>query len=313
MSTPSSTGQAQPAQALLREGLALLLTLVIGALLVALIVFAPQSFANFGYNTAGGFPTYIASVRGFFGGLLQGRLAAPAANPGAWRLLTEAARRTVELLVASMLVATPLGIAWGGLMASVRRRGVRALLFGLNTLMLSLPTVAVLLLAIEAVANITLRTGVQLTYVQGYGLDKHLILPAGTLVLRGAAYLARALQIAHDDVLRQEWIRAARARGLSGLVLWRRHVLPALRLPAIGALMGMLRVMVSGIIIVEYISGWNGLGRRMIDFEPNAGARPENAIAVAAALVLVVVFVLLDRAGQLAQRFADPSLRGRPK
>ena len=100
--------------------------------------------------------------------------------------------------------------------------------------------------------------------MQGYGLDRHLILPAGVLVLRGAAYLARALEIAQDDVLRQDWVRAARAKGLGGFALWRRHVLPALRLPALGMLLGMLRVMVGAIVIVDYIYGWGGLGQRML-------------------------------------------------
>lgn len=291
---------------LAREALALLLTLALSALLVVMIIFATQAFASRRYDQPRGFAVYVHLISTYFADLLRGQLSGTRNNASAWRLLLESSRRTFALLGISMLVAMPLGAGWGALMAMARRQRVRVLLFGFNTLILSLPALAILLLASELVATLTLRTGIRLTYVQGYGLDQHLLLPAGTLVLRGAAYLARALQIAHDDVLRQEWIRAARARGLSGLVLWRRHVLPALRLPAIGAVLGMLRVMVASLIIVEYLYGWGGIGRRMIDFESNSAGRPENAIAVTAALILVLLFVLIDAVGQLALRYADP-------
>jgi len=223
--------------------------------------------------------------------------------------LLQATRRTIELLGISMLLAVPIGIGWGGLLASVQRPIIRALLFGLNTLVMALPSFAIILLSIEAVATLTLRTGYQLTFVQGYGLDRHLILPAGVLVLRGAAYLARALQLAQQDILRQDWIRAARARGLGGLALWRRHVLPALQLPLVGILLGMLRVMVGGIVIIDYIYGWGGLGQRMLNFRPFALPRPDTSVSITAALALVVLFVIVDSLGQLGLRYADPRLR----
>jgi ABC-type dipeptide/oligopeptide/nickel transport system permease component len=208
-----------------------------------------------------------------------------------------------------MAIALPLGLAWGGLLASTHRRGVRALLFGLNTLVMSLPSFAIMLLAMESVANLTLRTGIQLAYVQGYGLDRHLVLPAGVLALRGAAYLARGFQIAQEDILRQDWIRAARARGLGGVALWRRHVLPALRLPAIGIGLGLLRVLINGLIIIDYMYNWGGLGRSMLTFDSGEFNTVSNSSAASAALVLVIGLVVVDTLGQLSLRYADPRLR----
>jgi len=295
---------------MLGEALALLLTVALSALLVALIVFAPQSFIDTGHNTGPqGLANYFSSITGYLTNLLQGNLSDPRRNPAAWRALLLAARRTGELLGISMALALPIGIGWGALLAFVRRPLMRALLFGINTLVMALPSFAVILLAIEAVATLTLRTGYQLTLVYGYGLDRHLILPAGVLVLRGAAYLARALQIAQQDVLRQDWIRAARAKGLGGLALWRRHVLPALRLPLVGMLLGMLRVMVGGIVLIDYIYGWGGVGQRMLNFRPFALASADANVSITAALVLVVLFVVVDALGQLGLRYADPRLR----
>jgi len=299
-----------PLSSLLGEMLVLLLTVAVSGLLVALIIFAPQSFIDTSYSTAPrGLAGYFRSITSYFANLLQGNLSDPQHNAAVWKALLQATRRTIELLGISMLLAVPIGIGWGGLLASVQRPIIRALLFGLNTLVMALPSFAIILLSIEAVATLTLRTGYQLTFVQGYGLDRHLILPAGVLVLRGAAYLARALQLAQQDILRQDWIRAARARGLGGLALWRRHVLPALQLPLVGILLGMLRVMVGGIVIIDYIYGWGGLGQRMLNFRPFALPRPDTSVSITAALALVVLFVIVDSLGQLGLRYADPRLR----
>lgn len=311
MNQSPSNRVGSASRSLWREGLVLGATLVLSVLLVALVVFAPASFTNYGYNNPGGVRGYTQAIVEYFTNLLRGQLATTRGNAQAWRLLLESARRTLELLGVSLIAAIPLGLVWTGLIASPRWPRLRPALLALNTLVLSLPAVAILLLSAEMVANFTFRTGIQLTYVQGYGFDRHLILPAGTLALRGAAAMAYALAIAQEDILRQEWIRAARARGLGGLQLWWRHIMPALRLPTVGILLSMLRQMVSSIIIVEYVYGWNGMGRRMLDYDVSAINRPENAVALTSALILVTLFVLVDSLGRIALRYADPRLRER--
>jgi ABC-type dipeptide/oligopeptide/nickel transport system permease component len=300
---------AAGATTFLREIIGLLLTLLLSSLLVAMIVFAPTAFIGDFARPGQGWKDYVAAIGSFFTGLAGGQLSDAAHNGAAWKNLLTAARRTGVLLGVSIAVALPLGIVWGELLASARRRAARALLFGLNTLVMSLPSFAILLLAMEAVANLTLRTGIQLAYVQGYGLDRHLVLPAGVLALRGAAYLARGFQIAQEDILRQDWIRAARARGFSGLALWRRHVLPALYLPAIGIGLGMLRVLINGLIIIDYMYGWGGLGRRMLTFDISGADAVSNSSAAGAALVLVIGLIVVDALGQISLQYASPRLR----
>jgi ABC-type dipeptide/oligopeptide/nickel transport system permease component len=306
---PLSGRPAAGAATLLRETIGLLLTLALSSILVAMIVFAPYAFIGDFSRPAQGWSDYLAAIGNFFAGLARGRLSDSAQNSLVWSNLLTSARRSGELIGVSIAIALPLGIVWGGLLASARQRVARALLFGLNTLVMSLPSFAIMLLSMESVANLTLRTGIQLTYVQGYGIDRHLILPAGVLGLRGAAYLARSFQIAHEDILRQDWIRAARARGFSGVALWRHHVLPALRLPALGIALGMLRVLINGLIMIDYIYGWGGLGRRMLTFDIGSFDTVSNSSADGAALVLVIGFVIIDALGQVSLRYADPRLR----
>jgi ABC-type dipeptide/oligopeptide/nickel transport system permease component len=289
----------------LREVLALALTIIAAITLVALLMFAPRAFLG----EQAGFGVYLSSVRDYLLGLLHGDLGRDARGPVSSDLLL-AARRSLELLGASLAVGLLLGLLWGALLATVRRLVPAIVLFGLSTLLISLPTFVVILLAIEAVATLTLRTGIRLALVQGYGLDRHLILPTAVLALRGAAYMARGIQVAQEEILRQDWIRAARARGLGGLALWRRHILPALRLPLLGSALGTLRVMVGGLMIVDYIYGWGGLGGRMLRIS-SAGvvSAANDRRALGAAVLFVLFFIGVDMLGRLALRRADPRIR----
>lgn len=287
------------------EALVLLLTVAAGAIIVSLLIFAPRAF----FGTPPGLAPYLAFVRDYLLALLQGNLVGSLPAASARRELLTAARHSAELLSVSLAIALPLGLGWGALLSTVRRGISATLLFGLSTLLISLPSFVVMLLAMEGIANLTLRTGIQLTYVQGYGLDRHIVLPATVLALRGAAFLARAVQVAQEDVLRQDWIRVARSKGLGGLALWRRHVLPALRSPVLGGTLGMLRVMVGGLVIVDYMYGWGGLGRAMLQVRPGVVSPAEDQIMAGAAVLLLVFFVLIDALGRLALRGADPRLR----
>src|SRR5215213_3401170 len=312
--TDTSKLRGLRAGSVVREAIVLALTLACGIVLVVLLIFAPRLFlasaplAGVGNRQSIWLPQlldYLTLVRGYLSGLLQGSLGIDRRGISINRDLLQAARHTLELLASSALAALPLGLLWGGLLASVRHRPSRVLLFGLNTLLNSLPTFVVMLLAIELIATLTLRTGFRLTYVQGYGLDRHLILPTSVLALRGAAYMAASIQLAQEDILRQDWIQAARARGLGGLALWRWHVLPALRLPLLGSALGMIRVIVAGVVIVDYMYNWNGLGSYMLKAAGAFAAPNANEQQTGGAVVLLVcLFVGIDALGRLLLRQA---------
>jgi ABC-type dipeptide/oligopeptide/nickel transport system permease component len=292
-----------------REALLLLITCAAGALLVACLVFLPLLFERNGAPSQRNLGRYAAAVGGYLGGLAQGNLGANARGRPVTDEVLQAARRTLELLAVSMAVAVPLGVIWGGLLAAARG-AAGALLFGLSTLLLSLPSFVAMLLLGEAVAGLTLRTGVRLGFVQGYGLDGHLILPTLVLATRGAAFLARSLQVAQEQIMGQDWIRVARAKGLGGLGLWRRHVLPALRLPILGGALGTLRVVVAGMVIVDYIYNWGGLGRKLLQVTSGGVVSAASTGAAAgAAIVLLLIFVGVDALGRLALRGASGELR----
>jgi peptide/nickel transport system permease protein len=288
------------------ETLKLALTIVFGFLLVALMVFLPNAFSGRNANIT----AYLDAVRTYLLDVLRGDLGKTLSGRPVARELGYAMQHTFQLLAISLAVTLPLGLAWGALLATARRGVVGALVFGLNTLFNALPSFVILLLAMQTIATITFRTGFRLLPIQGYALDEHLILPVSVLALRGGAYLARAVQIAQDDILRQDWIRAARAKGLGGFALWRRHVLPALRAPLLAATLGTTRVVVAGMVIVDYMVGWRGLPSTLL--RPGGGiVRPaEETLATGAAAVLLLFFVGSDTLGRIAIRRVSQAQAG---
>jgi ABC-type dipeptide/oligopeptide/nickel transport system permease component len=254
---------------------------------------------------------YLTAVREYLQGLLRGNLGKTNNGLQVSRLLLPATRRSLQLLGISLAIALPVGLGWGALLATVRRRLPILLLYGASTLALSLPSFVILLLGMQAITPLMRVTGVRFAYVQGYGLDRHVVLPTLVLVLRGAAFMAWSIKLAHQDILRQDWIRVARAKGLGGLRLWRHHVLPALRLPLLGSALGMLRVMVSSFVIVDYVYGWGGLGGRMLHIDRHGIGTAESQVNAGAAAVLVIFFVITDLLGRLLLGRLDPRLQGR--
>jgi ABC-type dipeptide/oligopeptide/nickel transport system permease component len=287
------------------ELLTLAAGLVGGVLLVTLLVYAPRAFLGT-YGRASGLGPYLHDVGAYLGALLQGDLAGGARGGRVSQELLKAARRSLELLGVSLAVVVPLGLGWGALLAAARPRPVAAALFGLNALALALPSFVLLVLLLEAAVSLGRQHGVRLLATNGYGLDfAHLALPVTALALRGAAVLARAAHVAHDEALRQDWVRVARAKGLGGVALWRRHVLPALRGTLLAAGLGALRAMVGGLVIVEWVANWNGLGERMLAVGRLGSARPaDEPIAAGAGVLFVLLFVTVDGLARLAARRA---------
>ena len=86
-------------------------------------------------------------------------------------------------------------------------------------------------------------------------------------------------------------------------------MLPALRLPLLGGFLAMLRVMVSGLVIVDYLSGWNGLGRLIVQVRAGSASPNEAKVVAGATIILVIFFVVVDALGRLALHGADPRVR----
>jgi peptide/nickel transport system permease protein len=142
--------------------------------------------------------------------------------------------------------------------------------------------------------------------VAGYGqpgLDRlwHLFLPALTLAVGGAAYYTRLVRAEMIEVLQEDYVRTARAKGLSGGAVVLRHALRNALAPVV-TLIGLdLGVLMGGAVVTEHIFAWPGLGREALqavidlDLPVVLGLVLVTAAAVVVAnLVVDVAYALLD-------------------
>jgi peptide/nickel transport system permease protein len=139
----------------------------------------------------------------------------------------------------------------------------------------------------------------------GYGSLAHLFLPAFTLGIAGAAWYARLFRSTVLDVLNADYVRTARAKGLREHVLLVRHVVPNSILPVI-AMLGMdLGTLLGGVVIVETVFGWPGLGQ----LAWQALRDLDVPIIMGTVLLAGLAMVLINLVTDLSFSIIDPRIR----
>jgi peptide/nickel transport system permease protein len=141
--------------------------------------------------------------------------------------------------------------------------------------------------------------------MSGYGTVGHLILPALTLGIAGGGWYSRMIRSSMIDVLRQDYIRTARAKGVSerGVVLV--HALRNAVLPVV-AMIGLdIGIFMSGAVVVESVFGWPGIGQ----LAWQAIQRLDYPIIMGVTLVAAVAIVLGNLLADLVAPLVDPRIR----
>lgn len=130
-------------------------------------------------------------------------------------------------------------------------------------------------------------------------------LPAITLSLAVIPYVSRMLRASTIEVLESEYVLMARLKGLSGgLVLWR-HTLPNAIVPTIQVIALNLAWLAGGIVTVEYLFGFPGIGSGLID----AVANRDLPVVQAICLLIAAVYVILNLVADVATILISPRLR----
>ena len=205
--------------------------------------------------------------------------------------------KTLQLAGAAMLLATVLGVTLGVL--SARRPGglIDRIGLGIAYLGISFPVywVGLLLILLFAVTLHWLPPS-------GFGGLRYLALPALALGMRSIAFLARMTRSAMLDALGADYVRTARAKGLSEFLVVGRHALRNAMIPIITVLGLDFGAYLTGSILTETIFSWPGLGRYVV----NAIARRDLPAIQGSVLFLSAVFVLVNLITDIAYAKADP-------
>jgi len=141
--------------------------------------------------------------------------------------------------------------------------------------------------------------------MSGYGGLSHLILPALTLGIGGGGWYARILRSSLVEVLRQDYIRTARAKGLSERTIVITHALRNALLPIV-AMIGLdIGTFMGGAVVVESVYGWPGIGQ----LAWQAIQRIDIPIIMGVTLVAAIAIVLGNLIADLVTPLIDPRIR----
>lgn len=207
---------------------------------------------------------------------------------------------TLELTLAAMAVALLIGIP-AGVLSSVRPNSMADFIATLVALIgVSMPVFWFGLLAI-------LIFSVQLGWfpVAGRGTLSHLVLPAISLGLGGTAILARMTRSSMLEVLNQDYIRTARAKGLVGRAVVYKHALRNAMIPVITVTGLQFGTLMAGAVLTETVFSWPGIGQLMVQ---SILAR-DYPVVQGAVLLVATTFILVNLAVDMFYGTLDPRIR----
>ena len=141
--------------------------------------------------------------------------------------------------------------------------------------------------------------------VSGMESNTSIILPAITLGFGLSAILTRMTRTSLLEVLNDDYIRTARAKGLSERTVIIRHALRAALLPIITIVGLQMGSLLAGTVITETVFGWDGIGRLLVE----SIEKRDYPVTQACVLVVALSYVLVNLATDVLYRFADPRVK----
>ncbi|MDO5981548.1 ABC transporter permease [Flavivirga spongiicola] len=134
---------------------------------------------------------------------------------------------------------------------------------------------------------------------------KNLILPAIVLGIRPLAVVIQLMRNSLLEVFNQDYIRTARAKGLSEFQIIKKHAVKNALNPVVTAISGWFASMLAGAVFVEYIFGWNGLGKEIV----NALNTLDLPVIMGSVLVIATMFVMINIFVDLVYVWLDPKVK----
>jgi ABC-type dipeptide/oligopeptide/nickel transport system permease component len=270
----------------------------------ALVILPPyataQEIAAFRERMGFNDPLYTQYLR-FLGRALRGDFGASfLQGVPALGLILERMPATVELTAAALAFAVLLAVPAGMVAALRRDRLLDYVSMLLALLGQSMPAfwLGLMLLMFFSVK-------LDLLPVSGRGTLAHLILPAVTLGSFVAARIARLTRSEMLEVLGQDFVRTARAKGLTELAVVAKHAFKNSLVPVLTIVALELGTILGGAVITETIFSWPGVGRLMVD----SISERDFPVVQAGVFVIAVVFVAINLVVDVLYAYLDPRIR----
>jgi peptide/nickel transport system permease protein len=243
-------------------------------------------------------------------GILSGNLGTSAATQQpVSQLLSGRIANSAFLVLLAAVVAIPLSIGLGSLMAMRRDRVADHVGSTVSLIFASLPefVIGILLVLIFATSVFHVFPAVSLI-PPGDHAWQHLnavILPAATLVLAVTPYISRIMRGSMVEVLESDYVTMARLKGLPERTVMVRHALPNAIVPAIQVSALQLAWMAGGVVFVEFVFNFPGVGAALVDAVGNRDVPTVQALS----LIIAGVYVVLNLAADVTTILVTPRLR----
>lgn len=230
-------------------------------------------------------------------------------------ILKEVLPNTILLAFCSITIAFILGVLLGVFSALTQNSSFDRIIAIITSIGMSIPSFfSAILMAWIFAFVLREYTGLNMTgslyEIDDMGEGRHLtlknlILPSLTLGIRPLAVITQLMRNSLLEVLNQDYIRTAKAKGLSTFTIIRKHALKNALNPVITAISGWFASMLAGAVFVEYIFGWNGLGKEIVDALNNL----DLPVIMGAVLIIAFMFIFINIIVDLLYKLLDPRVR----
>ena len=230
-------------------------------------------------------------------------------------MIKDALVNTFILAFSAIFIASVIGIIFGIISAVKKDSFIDRLLLFVSALGMSVPSffAAILVGWIFAyvLGDITgLNLTGNITEIDDFGEGeyiaiKNLILPALTLSVRPLSVFLQLTRNSVLDVLSQDYIRTARSKGLSQFQILKNHVLRNALNPVITSISGWFASLMAGVVFIEYIFGWKGLGYLVVDALGNFDIPLIMGCILTIAFIFIIINILVD----IIYAMLDPRIR----
>lgn len=231
-----------------------------------------------------------------------------------WSVLMEALPGTIVLAVTAMIIAILLGVPLGILAAVKKDTWMDSSSIFVSVLGISAPSFFMgIIIAYFFGFVLSAYTGLNMTgslfetdpFEGREVMLSNLVLPAITLGIRPMAIITQLTRSSMLDVLNQDYIRTAYAKGLSKhAVIWKHALRNALN-PVITAITGWFAELLAGAFFVEYIFGWKGIGKVTVDALENL----DFPVVMGSVLLSSFLFIVINIFADLTYGIVDPRIR----
>lgn len=230
------------------------------------------------------------------------------------QVIGETLPNTFVLAVSAIIIAIFLGLILGVVSAIYKDTWLDKLIQILSTVGMSVPSFfSAILFAwffgflLHEYTNLEM-TG-SLYELDDYGESMHikwknLILPAVVLGIRPLAVVIQLMRNSLLEVYNQDFIRTARAKGLSEYQIIKKHAIKNAMNPVVTAISGWFASMLAGAVFVEYIFGWNGLGKEIV----NALNTLDLPVIMGAVLIIAIIFIIINIFVDIIYAWLDPKV-----